>query len=109
MRAPAFALVLALAACASSRGPVEDAEVTAQLGFLNRQGLTRADVEARLGEPRTRYERNSVASYGVYVLRDGRITATAPSRLPPRYTLMLEYAPDGRVLRHALLRHIDAK
>lgn len=108
MRAPVFALVLVLSACASSRGPIENADVTAQLGFLNRPGLTRADVEARLGEAPKDYEMDSVVSYAVYVDRDGRLTTTRTDGWA-RYTLMLEYAPDGRVLRHALLRHVEAK
>jgi len=109
MRALLIALVLVLTGCASSRGEVRDADVVAQLGFLNRQGLTRADVEARLGGATTHYEKDAVASYAVYVERDGRLTTTSPDARPPRYTLMLEYAPDGRVLRHTLLRHVEAQ
>lgn len=108
MRALVAALALALAACASSRGPVEEAGVTARLGFLDQPGLTRADVEARLGEATASYEQDAVVSYGVYVQRDGRLTTTRTDGTA-RYTLMLEYAPDGRVRRHALLRHVEEK
>lgn len=109
MRALLIALVLVLAGCASSRGEVHDADVVAQLGFLDRPGLTRSDVEARLGGATAHYEKDAVVSYAVYVERDGRLTTTLPDARPPRYTLMLEYAPDGRVLRHALLRHVEAQ
>lgn len=109
MRALLIALVLVLAGCASSRGEVRDAGVVAQLGFLDRPGLTRAEVEARLGAATAHYEKDAVVSYAVYVERDGRLTTTLPDGRLPRYTLMLEYAPDGRVLRHALLRHVEAQ
>ena len=109
MRALLIALLLVGSGCASSRGVVQDADVTGRLGFLNGPGLTRADVEARLGGATAHYEKDSVVSYPVYVGRDGRLTTTLADARAPRYTLMLEYAPDGHVRRHALLRRVEAQ
>ena len=93
-----------LAGCVT-RGPVDDPAIIAKLGFLQPGGANRTEVEARLGPPERTYEDGRVAIYSV-AERDGRLSTTAPA-WGLRYTLVIEYAPDGTIVRRALVRRVD--
>lgn len=98
-----IALVAAFAGCAT-RGPIDDADATAKLGFLQPGGPTRAEVEARLGPPDHVYEGGRVATYTVSE-SEGRLTTTFV-QYGDSYTLVIEYAPDGTVARRSLVRRV---
>ena len=99
----AAALSLALAGCAT-RGPVDDQKLIEQLGFLRPGGPTSAEVESRLGPPAHVYEGGRVVTY-VLVERDGRLKTTAYAPYGG-YTLVIEYAADGKLARRALVRRV---
>lgn len=102
-RGVCIAAAIAIAACGTTRGPVEDASLNAQLGFLRRPNLTRQELEARLGAPSQTYEQGAVVSYRLYLEGKGLLTTTANGKGYSFYTLMLHYGPDGRLLRYSLL------
>ena len=97
-------LLVALAGCAT-RGPIDDADATAKLGFLQPGGPTRTEVEARLGPPEHVYEGGRIATYTVSE-REGRLTTTFVQH-GDSYTLVIEYAPDGTVVRRSLVRRVQ--
>lgn len=96
--------IAALAGCAATRGPVDEAQAIEQLGFLRPGEITRTDVEARLGPPGQIYEGGRVVTY-LLEERDGRLTALAHSRRSG-YTLIIEYGPDGALARRGLVRRM---
>jgi len=96
------ALFFLLGGCAT-RGPIDDPATIRELGFLQ-PGVTRAEVEGRLGQPEQLYEGGRIATYAV-VERDGRL-ATVVSPYGATYTLVVEYAPNGTVTRRSLLRRV---
>ena len=86
------------------RAPIDDEELISQLGFLQPGGPTRAEVEARLGAPAHVYESGRVVTY-VLGERDGRLTALGSSGRMG-YTLVIEYAGDGKLARRALVHRM---
>jgi hypothetical protein len=88
--------------CSSTRGVVDDARLTDQLDFLNQVELTRHAVEARLGMPTNYYEKGDVVSYWLYLNDQGQLTTLRKGS--SYHSLMLHYAPDGHLLRYALIR-----
>jgi hypothetical protein len=105
-----FAVVAVLSACAGiTRGVVEDPKMTTQLAFLNGSNVSRASVEARLGAPSASYEGGTVVSYGLYtgtdtVYNDDLLKTTPNVWGPPRYALLLQYDPNGQLVRYVLIR-----
>ena len=95
------ALLILLGGCAT-RGPLDDPATTRQLGFLQPGEVTRSEVEARLGPPDQTYEVGRLVTYTV-AEKDGRLS-TAFSLHGPIYTLVIEYAPDGKIVRRSLVR-----
>jgi len=91
-----------VAGCAT-RGPVDDPAIIAKLGVIRPGGANRAEVEARLGPPERTYESGRVAIYLVGE-RDGRLSTASDV---PKYTLVIEYAPDGAIVRRALVTLAD--
>ena len=91
--------------CSTPRGrAVDDRFVTQQLDFLVRNA-SRDEIEARLGAPAALYEQGAVVSYRLYTGVDGQVmTASRSAQSAGTYTLVLQYGPDGRVTRHALLQ-----
>ena len=88
------------------RGPIDDENLIAQLGFLQPGGPSRAEVEDRLGPPAHVYESGRVVTYALEE-RDGRLTALGSSgRIGSTYTLVIEYAGDGKLARRALVRRM---
>lgn len=102
--AVSIAIVAATAGCGSVRGVVDDAALSEQLAFLSRPEISRPEVEARLGTASETYEQGTVVSYALYLEGENRLTTVAGSTRKADYTLMLHYGPDGRLLRHSLLR-----
>ena len=88
------------------RAPIDDQNLIARLGFLKPGGPTRAEVEARLGPPGHVYENGSVVTYAVGERDDGRLTVMNPSG-PVGYTLVIEYAADGKLARRTLVRRMQ--
>ena len=88
--------------CGTTRAVEDEAHFTQQLAFLHQIGLTRHDIEARLGTPSHFYEKADVVSYPLYRDEQGQLT-TLP-RGSSSHTLMLHYAPDGHLLRYSLIR-----
>jgi len=103
LRGAAVALCLALAGCAT-RGPIDDRQLIEQLGFLRPGGPTRAEVEERLGPPAHVYESGRVVTYALED-RDGHLTTMVYSGRSG-YTLVIEYAADGKLVRRALVRRV---
>jgi hypothetical protein len=119
------ALALGVCACASgwenqARGPVAElSPLQAELGFVRATGASRADIETRLGPPSESFEAGRIVAYAV-VYDDGQrrlalMSAKADSPLLERsvaatcFGLMIEYSPDGAVVRHALVRQGSAR
>jgi hypothetical protein len=98
------ALLLALAGCAT-RGPVDDQKVVEQLGFLRIGATSRAEVESRLGPPAHVYEGGRVVTYVLIEEQGGRLKTTAYAPYSG-YTLVIEYAADGKLARRALVRRV---
>jgi hypothetical protein len=98
-----IATAIGVAACGTARGPVDDASLNAQLGLLSRPGVSRHELEARLGNPSQSYEQGAVVSYRLYLEDKGQLTTNASGQRASYYTLMLHYGPDGRLLRYSLL------
>lgn len=90
-----------LAACATRGTEPDTPQNAARLGFLG-SPVARHEVEARLGRPSATYESGRVVSYLVY-MHDGGLT-TEGRLHADRFELMLEYGPDDRVVRRALVR-----
>lgn len=101
LRSAALALCVAFAGCAT-RGPVDDEKLIQQLGFLQSGEPSRAEVERRLGPPAHFYEGGRVVTY-VLEEHDGRLRAVTYSGRSG-YTLIIEYAADGKLVRRALVR-----
>ena len=97
------ACVALLVGCAT-RGPVDDPDLIGKLGFLQAGASTRVEVEGRLGPPVHMYEADRVATY-VVSQKEGRLTTEA-SPYGNNYTLVIEYAPDGRIARRSLVRRV---
>lgn len=97
-----IATAFTLTACIP-RGAVDERPFKEQLAFLRRPDATRAQIEARLGAPSQTYEQGAVVSYPLYVEGEGQLTTLASGK-NAYLTLMLHYAPDGRLIRSSLLR-----
>lgn len=97
-----IAAAIASTGCGSTRAVEDEAQVTQQLAFLRQIGLTRHDIEARLGTPSHYYEKADVVSYRLYFNHRGQLTTLPKGR--SYHTLMLHYAPDGHLLRYSLIR-----
>jgi hypothetical protein len=82
----------------SALGP-EDA-LTAELGFVRGGNVTRGMIEARLGAPTATYEGGRIVSYMVFDDK-GRLSLTYGGDC---YAVMIEYASDAVVARHALIK-----
>lgn len=97
------AMAATVAGCAGAPAPREpvdpDAPLAAALGFV-RDGVPQALVVDRLGPPTCSYESGRIVSYTVYD-DDGRLSRDRGSAC---FALVVEYAPDGRIARHALVR-----
>jgi hypothetical protein len=112
-------LALALVACASEgdvRAPVDtQSPLQGELGFLLAAEAGRGEVETRLGEPAASFEAGRIVSYAVRY--DGRRLVLVPDSAQARsvgaatgcFGLMIEYSTDGRIVRHALIRHGSAR
>ena len=94
---------IAIAACGSTRGPAEETSYAEQLAFLRRPDASRDKIEARLGAPSGTYQQGTVVSYPLYWEGEKQLT-TFPSARKANLTLMLHYAPDGRLIRYSLLQ-----
>jgi hypothetical protein len=99
----ALAIAIAITGCAT-RGPVEEEGTPELLGFLAPGGPTRAEVEARLGPPARTYEDGRIATYALKKERDGRLRTTGLGAADSGFTLVIEYAPDGKLARRGLVR-----
>jgi hypothetical protein len=118
------ALVAQACGCASgqedkARSPIsEQNPLMAELGFVRAAGAGRTDVETRLGPPPETFESGRIVSYAVFLdVRSHRLSLVAakgeashPSIVPgPCFGLMIEYSPDGAIVRHALIRQGSPK
>lgn len=114
------ALVVNACGCASgqeeqARGPIPEASpLLAELGFVRAAGASRYDVETRLGPPPESFEDGRIVSYAVFLdVRSHRLSLVqALGALPHSssvapgacFGLMIEYSPEGAIVRHALIR-----
>lgn len=103
-----IALAVALEACAlhPDREVIgAETELGAQLGFIRAPDARRELVEARLGGPASTFEGGRIVGYAVYADR-GQLSLGGGLDC---YGLMIEYADDGHVVRHVLIRHGSAQ
>jgi hypothetical protein len=94
-----------LQACATEPGPR-----TVDLEFLKNPGVTRSDVETRLGPPAASFDRDHVTTYRLNRSSDGFLLMT---QLTPvwrdldwanvTHDLVLAYDADGRLVEYRLV------
>lgn len=98
---------LVLAGCVSDSpraALADDSAIVSTLGFLREAEVDRAQVLARLGAPGDRFEGGRIVAYTVYFDPVQRRLTLRPGA-GACFGLMIDYTPQGRVARHALIRH----
>ena len=110
LAAAAIALAM-LASCAplgeTGRTAASAADIErAGVAFLGEPGITREAVTERLGPPHATFEGGRVASYLVLDERErGPMNVLSGTRRFACFAVVVQYAADGTVARHAVVRN----
>ncbi len=102
-------LTLTLAACAAPALLCAATPAVPRFDFLEHPGVTREEVERRLGAPSARFDRDGVVAYrlrrtarGYELLRPSRKDHGFPVAKVDA-ELMVQFSPDGLALRHQVV------
>lgn len=90
------------------RAPIEDPKALGQLGLLEPGAVTRARIEAQAGPPEQVFEGGAIQAYRLvnihgFLLNHGPARRLAHSREQAHFWLMLQFGPDGVLVRRTLV------